>query len=166
MGYIGEVPEEHMYYYYYYYYYYSSPIRNMFALLDFFSDFIIWVFSFVELCNSLIKVGDTPNPTRLSDQVIEDFDGDRLERCTICLCELLQGGGGGGGGGGDEAMRLKKCKHGFHQGCIGQWTDQGHTRCPVCRTPYYDHEEKKQEFNNNNHFHWEAFDGFGSQVQD
>ncbi|CAE6471353.1 unnamed protein product [Rhizoctonia solani] len=46
------------------------------------------------------------------------------ERCLICLDDYAD----------DEDLRIMKCKHMFHKGCVDHWMEVGRNNCPACRT--------------------------------
>ncbi|XAR63035.1 hypothetical protein NMG60_11022820 [Bertholletia excelsa] len=76
-------------------------------------------------------------PTRIPDKVPASailireflpavkFDGDALESCAVCLCEVEAG---------EEIRWLANCRHVYHRGCVDSWMDQGQSTCPLCRT--------------------------------
>jgi len=45
-------------------------------------------------------------------------------RCAVCLCTYEDG----------DTMRVLRCKHRFHLGCVDQWLARS-GQCPVCKAP-------------------------------
>eukprot|EP01100_Stratorugosa_tubuloviscum_P004706 TRINITY_DN218_c0_g1_i1.p1 TRINITY_DN218_c0_g1~~TRINITY_DN218_c0_g1_i1.p1 ORF type:complete len:308 (-),score=154.72 TRINITY_DN218_c0_g1_i1:144-1004(-) len=61
-------------------------------------------------------------------KIIKEVEKD--ERCTICLCDLIDEFS-------TECVLLSQCKgHYFHADCISQCYDKGYVRCPVCSYIY------------------------------
>ncbi|KAG9315668.1 hypothetical protein JVU11DRAFT_3314 [Chiua virens] len=47
-----------------------------------------------------------------------------VDRCLICLDDYNP----------EDDLRVLKCKHTFHQGCVDRWLETGRNNCPACRT--------------------------------
>lgn len=72
--------------------------------------------------------------TTVSEDVLNELDTmeyaqldpsiqTKLEKCTICLCEFED----------TDTVRLLKCNHFFHQGCIDPYLKNYNNKCPMCR---------------------------------
>ncbi|XP_076900618.1 uncharacterized protein LOC143554828 [Bidens hawaiensis] len=52
-----------------------------------------------------------------------DDDDELVDYCAVCLSTI----------GEDEEIRVLRCDHLFHKGCLDRCVEHRHTRCPLCR---------------------------------
>ena len=62
------------------------------------------------------------------DKIKKMKAGNTNKECSICIKKFQKG----------EVIRVLKCKHVFHDGCLLPWLEK-HSQCPNCR------EELKEE---------------------
>ncbi|KAK7407625.1 hypothetical protein VNO78_09582 [Psophocarpus tetragonolobus] len=97
--------------------YFTSIYTQLKWVLDF---LLFYPFHMLHNSQSLINIG-----TELSTFHYEFTCGSEEHvDCAVCLSKI---------GEGDEVIRVMRCEHVFHRGCLERWVGFKNATCPLCR---------------------------------